>query len=34
MAKAIQDISKKLGLSPLDRLELKIEKPENDGMED
>lgn len=34
MAKAIQDISKKLGLSPLDRMELKIEKEEDDGMTD
>lgn len=34
MAKSIQDISKKLGLSPLDRMELKIEQEENDGMQD
>lgn len=34
MAKAIQDISKKLGLSPLDRLELKIQPDESDGMND
>lgn len=34
MAKAIQDISKKLGLSPLDRMELKLERKENDGMDD
>lgn len=34
MAKAIQDISKKLGMSPLDRHEMKIENAENDGMDD
>jgi phage terminase small subunit len=34
MARTIQDISKKLGMSPLDRLELKIEKAENDGLND
>ncbi len=34
MSKSIQDISKKLGMSPLDRLELKIENDEDDGMND
>lgn len=34
MARTIQDISKKLGMSPLDRLELKIEREEDDGMKD
>jgi P27 family predicted phage terminase small subunit len=34
MARTIQDISKKLGMSPLDRMELKIEQEEDDGMKD
>jgi P27 family predicted phage terminase small subunit len=34
MARTIQDISRKLGMSPLDRMELKIEREEDDGMKD
>lgn len=34
MAKTIMDISKKLGMSPLDRMELKLERKENDGFDD
>jgi len=34
MAKTIQDISKKMGMSPLDRKELDIKHEDNDGMND
>ena len=34
MAKTIMDISKKLGMSPLDRMELKLERKEGDGFDD
>jgi phage terminase small subunit len=34
MARTIQEISKKLGMSPLDRMELKIEREEDDGMKE
>lgn len=34
MSKMILEISRKLGLSPMDRRDLKIQQEENDGMND
>jgi len=34
MSKMILEVSKKLGLSPLDRMELKVAQEETDGMND